>query len=76
MGHTKLSKVLSGKALSRLHFLSSTCSYNAPFHKLYKREKIRELLSIFDILRNDLGFFNIHVFFVAQKPTSSNRDEP
>lgn len=73
-GHMKLSNEKYRQALAHFHLLSSRRSYKAPFHKLYTSEEVRGLLSPFKILRNNVSFLNLHIFFVARKQTSSEKN--
>ncbi len=51
----------------KLRFLSSTCPHDEPFHRMYRRAEVEDLLSALDLQLMSYSFLRINMVFVAHK---------
>ncbi len=51
----------------KLRFLSSTCPHDEPFHRMFRRAEVEDLLSALDLQLMSYSFLRINMVFVAHK---------
>ncbi len=51
----------------KLRFLSSTCPHDEPFHRMFRKTEVEDLLSILDLQRLWHSLLRINLVFVARK---------
>ncbi|MFQ5812381.1 MAG: class I SAM-dependent methyltransferase [Anaerolineae bacterium] len=51
----------------KLRFLSSTCPHDEPFHRMFRKAEVEDLLSILDLRRLSYSLLRINIVFVAHK---------
>ena len=51
----------------KLRFLSSTCPHDEPFHRMFRRAEVNDLLSVLDLQWISYSFLRINILFVARK---------
>ena len=51
----------------KLRFLSSTCPHDEPFHRMFRKAEVEDLLSVLDLQWMSYSLLRINVLFVARK---------
>lgn len=51
----------------KLRFLSSTCPHDEPFHRMFRKTEVEDLLSVLDLQWMSYSLLRINVLFVARK---------
>ena len=51
----------------KLCFLSSTCPHDEPFHRMFRRVEVEDLLSPLDLQWMSYSLLRMNVLFVARK---------
>lgn len=66
-GGVLIGSVPSRSPIWKLRFLSSTCPHDEPFHRMYQKVEVEDLLSILDLRRLWYSLLRISILFVADK---------
>jgi len=66
-GGVLIGSVPSRSPIWKLRFLSSTCPHDEPFHRMFQRAEVEDLLSALDLQWISYSLLRINILFVARK---------
>jgi SAM-dependent methyltransferase len=66
-GGVLIGSVPSRSPIWKLRFLSSTCPHDEPFHRMFRRVEVEDLLSALDLQWMSYSLVRTNILFVARK---------
>ena len=66
-GGVLIGSVPSQSPIWKLRFLSSTCPHDEPFHRMFRRAEVEDLLSVLDLQWISYSLLRFNILFVAHK---------
>lgn len=66
-GGVLIGSVPARSPIWKLRFLSSTCPHDEPFHRMYRKSAVEDLLSALDLHRMSYSLLRTNLVFVAHK---------
>jgi len=66
-GGVLIGSVPSQSPIWKLRFLSSTCPHNEPFHRMFRKAGIEDLLAVLDLRWISYSLLRTNILFVAHK---------
>ena len=66
-GGVLIGSVPSQSPIWKLRFLSSTCPHNEPFHRMFRKAEVEDLLAVLDLRWISYSLLRTSILFVAHK---------